>query len=53
MVSVVSDNLLDGDKSVPNGLKATIKEIRQAKIDAKADESKAAKILYKSEWTRK
>ncbi len=55
MVSVVPDNLLDGDNlSVSSGLKVTIKEIRQAKIDAKAEKNKATKIVYRtgdSYWT--
>ena len=49
LVSVASDNRLDDDSlSMSNGLKATIKEIRQAKIDAKVDKSKAAKIVQRT-----
>ncbi len=55
MVSVVPDNFLDDDMS--NGLKATIKEKRQAKIGVKAEKSKVIKSVIRtgtgrdSRWT--
>ena len=48
MVSVVSDNFLDDDKSVLDGLKSTTKEIRQTKIDAKAEKNKAGKRVNRT-----